>query len=127
MLEQALNMLGKSRSLSAHTTGIQAIVPTLTKLSPERTGPDIELLTEIMYGLGEKHVRYGVKSYMFPIMGACLIETLQEILGDKFQDSTLAAWNEVYGALSGDMTESQQQLSSKGTDLHLSMFYNHRH
>jgi hypothetical protein len=38
-------------------------------------GPDIELLTEIMYELGVKHVRYGVTPKMFPIMGDCLIGT----------------------------------------------------
>ena len=66
-------------------------------------GPDIELLTEIMTELGTKHVVYGVKPEMFPIMGDALIWTLKEMLGDKFQDENEKAWKETYDALSSDM------------------------
>lgn len=69
-------------------------------------GPDIELLTEIMTELGTKHVVYGVKPEMFPIMGDALIWTLREVLADKFQDENERAWKETYNALSADMVRA---------------------
>ena len=72
-------------------------------------GPDIELLTEMLYDLGEKHVRYGVKPAYFPVMGVALICTLEECLGsDKFTPSMKEAWVEVYQALSSDMIAGQK-------------------
>lgn len=67
-------------------------------------GPDIELLTEIMTELGRKHVRYGVKPEMYPLMGKCLVSVLIELLGEKAMNSSVVeAWNETFNALSGDM------------------------
>jgi methyl-accepting chemotaxis protein len=70
-------------------------------------GPDIELLTEIMTELGIKHVRYGVKPEMFPIMGDALIHTLETTLKDDFTDNIRDAWVETYKALSQDMIRAQ--------------------
>ena len=73
-------------------------------------GPDIELLTEIMLELGSKHVRYGVTVNMFPIMGECLIETLEETLEKgTITEAAAAAWTETYDALSGDMIQAQKE------------------
>ena len=60
-------------------------------------GPDIELLTEILLELGQKHVRYGVRSEMFPVMGDALIHTLSECLGDDFTDEIREAWKDIRG------------------------------
>lgn len=76
-------------------------------------GPDIELLTEIMTELGEKHVRYGVKPEMFPVMGDALIFTLEETLGDEFTQPVREAWNETYKALSQDMIRAQAKTSKR--------------
>lgn len=70
-------------------------------------GPDVELLTEIMTELGQKHVKYGVKPEYFPKMGVALVETLAELLGDRFTEPVRAAWIVTYNALSGDMVEAQ--------------------
>ncbi|KAL7571327.1 hypothetical protein ACA910_007645 [Epithemia clementina (nom. ined.)] len=72
-------------------------------------GPDIELLTEIMLELGAKHIRYGVKADMFPMMGESLLIALQATLGDDFTDELKEAWVETYGELSGDMIRGQAQ------------------
>ena len=67
-------------------------------------GPDIELLTEILIELGQKHVNYGVKPEYFPAMGRSLIYAIQETLGeDNFSSEVKDSWVEVYGALSYDM------------------------
>jgi len=70
-------------------------------------GPDIELLTEILIELGEKHVRYGVKPEMFPVMGDALVHTLNECLGDDFPDEIREAWKETYIEISSDMLKAQ--------------------
>jgi methyl-accepting chemotaxis protein len=70
-------------------------------------GPDIELLTEIMTELGTKHVRYGVKPEMFPIMGDALMHTLETTLKGDFTDAVRDAWKETYSALSQDMIRAQ--------------------
>ena len=70
-------------------------------------GPDSEMQTEIMTDLGTKHVRYGVKPNMFPIMGRCLIETLEEFLGAScFTPHVKESWVETYDALSYDMVQA---------------------
>jgi hemoglobin-like flavoprotein len=67
-------------------------------------GPDIELLTEIMTELGDKHVRYGVTKEMYPIMGECIIATLESVLSKKVMTKqTKAAWQEIYREMTGDM------------------------
>lgn len=71
-------------------------------------GPDIELLTEILLDLGQKHVAYGVKPEYFPSMGRALIFSVKDQLGDKFTDETKDSWVEVYGALSYDMIRAQK-------------------
>jgi hemoglobin-like flavoprotein len=71
-------------------------------------GPDIEILTEILLELGEKHVGYGVKPEYFPSMGRALISTVEENLGDSFTPDIKADWVEVYGALSYDMIRAQK-------------------
>lgn len=72
-------------------------------------GPDIELLTEIMKELGEKHRRYGVKPDMFPVMGDSLMKMFAKVLGGRFTDATREAWKETYGELSRDMIAAQQK------------------
>ena len=70
-------------------------------------GPDIDLLTEIMAELGSKHVRYGVKPEMFPVMGQCLIETLSTTLkADIMTPAVIESWKETYNALAQDMVRS---------------------
>lgn len=72
-------------------------------------GPDIELLTEIMLELGVKHVRYGVQPEMFPVMGECLLVTLEECLKEAMTDNHKQAWRVTYNALSQDMIRAQQR------------------
>lgn len=72
-------------------------------------GPDIDMLTDILLELGQKHVSYGVKPEFFPSMGCSLIAALEESLGkEKFDAKTQDCWVEVYGALSYDMIRAQK-------------------
>ncbi|GKY90424.1 hypothetical protein MPSEU_000016200 [Mayamaea pseudoterrestris] len=74
-------------------------------------GPDYELLTDILLELGAKHVRFGVKPDMFPVMGLCLIATLEETLEDgAITPAAKRAWLETYDALAADMIRGQKEV-----------------
>lgn len=60
-----------------------------------------------MAELGVKHIRYGVRPDMFPMMGDALLETLETTLGDSFNDNVREAWKETYAELSQDMIKAQ--------------------
>jgi methyl-accepting chemotaxis protein len=92
-----------SKRFLAHAAYMLEMIDTALNM----LGPDIELLTEIMHDLGLKHIRYGVKPEMFPIMGEALVCVLQDALGDRFTNTIEASWVETYGALSGDMIRAQ--------------------
>ena len=100
--------VAKSRRFVMHAAYLIEMIDTALQM----LGPDIELLTEIMLELGTKHIRYGVKPAMFPIMGECLIETLEETLGEM-QPDVKEAWIETYDALSGDMVKAQLNVNQR--------------
>jgi methyl-accepting chemotaxis protein len=76
-------------------------------------GPEVELLTEILLELGQRHVRYGVKPEYFPSLGKVLIDTLNEAIDPKiFTQEVKNDWVEVYGALSYDMIRGQKMVKN---------------
>jgi hypothetical protein len=95
----------KSKRFLMHATYLIQMLDTALNM----LGPDIELLTEIMLELGQKHVRYGVKADMFPIMGEALVYTLEHTLKGNFTEPIRDAWIETYDALSQDMAKAQQK------------------
>ncbi|KAL7577990.1 hypothetical protein ACA910_007606 [Epithemia clementina (nom. ined.)] len=72
-------------------------------------GPDLELLTEILYDLGAKHARYGCEECMYPVMGESLLTALKETLKDGFTNEMRCAWIEMYRELSEDMIQGQRR------------------
>lgn len=46
--------------------------------------------------LGRRHVHYGVKDGDYESVGAALLWTLDEVLGDAFTPQVRAAWSEAY-------------------------------
>jgi Globin len=96
----------KSKRFKMHASYLIQMIDTALNM----LGPDIELLTEMLYDLGDKHVRYGVKPSYFPIMGEALVATLEECLGnDKFSNEMKESWVEVYNTLSADMIAGQKK------------------
>ena len=56
--------------------------------------PD-ELVSQVA-ALGRRHVHYGVKDADYESVGAALLWTLEQGLGDKFTPDVRAAWAEAY-------------------------------
>ncbi len=59
--------------------------------------------------LGARHKHYGVKDADYGTVGAALLWTLQQGLGDAFDPRTREAWTVVYGTLAGVMKQAAAQ------------------
>eukprot|EP00522_Entomoneis_paludosa_P011889 CAMPEP_0172440184 /NCGR_PEP_ID=MMETSP1065-20121228/906_1 /TAXON_ID=265537 /ORGANISM="Amphiprora paludosa, Strain CCMP125" /LENGTH=183 /DNA_ID=CAMNT_0013188969 /DNA_START=43 /DNA_END=594 /DNA_ORIENTATION=+ len=83
-------------------------------------GPDTELLTEMLRGLGKRHIAYGVKANYLPLMGVAIVTTLKELLQDKpgfvWSSAVEEAWNEAYEALSWDVMNAILNGEGKNLD-----------
>lgn len=53
--------------------------------------------------LGRRHVGYGVRNGDYDTVGSALLWTLEQGLGDFFDDEVKEAWGNVYGVLAGAM------------------------
>lgn len=56
--------------------------------------------------LGERHVAYGVRPEHYVTVGAALIWTLQQGLGDAFTDEVKQAWTTAYEAIATTMMDA---------------------
>ena len=61
------------------------------------------LLMPVLNRLGSRHVGYGVEPQHYETVGAALLRTLAEGLGDAFDEETCDAWCEVYSLVSSTM------------------------
>lgn len=68
-------------------------------------GPDIELLMDIMKDLGSKHINYGVKPEMYPILAEAILYALEDSLKEKFTPDVRQAWVETYTFLTFHMLQ----------------------
>jgi len=69
-----------------------------------------EALLPVVRALGARHAGYGVAAEHFAPVGAALIWTLEQGLGDGFTPDVKAAWVEVYGVLSRTMIDGMEPL-----------------
>src|SRR5918995_6987732 len=65
--------------------------------------PDLDRVTTFLVRLGARHVRYGVQPEHFDVVGAALLWTLEQGLGDLFtpptRDAWIAAWDVIANAM----------------------------
>jgi hemoglobin-like flavoprotein len=59
----------------------------------------LDTLTTAVQHLGQRHNSYGVEPTHYQTVGAALLWTLREVLGDKFTPEVGQAWEEVYAVL----------------------------
>jgi hemoglobin-like flavoprotein len=59
----------------------------------------LETLRPALEGLGRRHVEYGVQDHHYDLVGAALLWTLEQGLGDGFTGPVRDAWIEAYAAL----------------------------
>jgi hemoglobin-like flavoprotein len=63
-----------------------------------------EVLLPALQQLGKRHAGYGVEATHYVPVGAALLKTLEQGLGDKFTPDTRHARTEVYGVMTQVMT-----------------------
>ncbi len=68
-------------------------------------------LVPVLKKLGERHSTYGVQDDHFGKVGAALIGTLEEGLGDKFTPELRSAWTEAFVLISSLMRRGAAKIS----------------
>lgn len=64
-----------------------------------------EVLTSALKGLGRRHIAYGVRPEHYPLVGAVLLETFADFLGERWTPAYRDAWVQAYEAVSAIMLE----------------------
>jgi nitric oxide dioxygenase len=73
----------------------------------------LDQVTPAVQALGRRHAGYGVEVEHYATVGAALLWTLEQGLGDDFTYDTKLAWADAYRRLSSVMMEAQQ--AAEGT------------
>ena len=72
---------------------------------------NLDSIVPVVQQLGARHVGYGVKEKDYDTVGAALLWTLGQGLGDDFTPDVEAAWAEVYGLLATTMKDAAASAS----------------
>lgn len=70
---------------------------------------DLESIVPAVKNLGARHVGYGVKEEHYQTVGAALLWTLGQGLGDAFTEEVESAWTDVYTLLADVMIAAQKE------------------
>lgn len=72
---------------------------------------DLGEIVPAVKALGQRHVGYQVKDEQYETVGAALLWTLEQGLGEDYTEETAAAWTTVYGVLATTMKEAAAELA----------------
>lgn len=75
---------------------------------------DINAVVPAVQELGKRHVGYGVQDSQYHTVGAALLWTLEQGLGDKWDAEVKDAWATLYGLVSRVMIEAGNELKASG-------------
>lgn len=75
---------------------------------------DLPGLAPVLQSLGERHVGYGVREAHYRTVGAALLETLGQGLGEAFTPAVRQAWSEVYQAMAEVMLAGARRAGGEG-------------
>ncbi len=70
---------------------------------------DLNKIVPAVQNLGRNHIGYGVKEEHFIPVGAALLWTLEQGLGEDWNDELKEAWTTVYGVLSSTMIDAMKE------------------
>ena len=68
-----------------------------------------EVLGSMLQELGQRHVTYGVRPEHYPLVGAVLLETFADFLGQHWTQAHHDAWVKGYEAVSSLMLKGTQE------------------
>ncbi len=72
-----------------------------------------ESIASAVQAMGERHVRYGALPEHYPVVGECLLWTLEQGLGEAFTPELKQVWAEAYAVLSGLMIDAQKAATAR--------------
>lgn len=90
---QARALAGAVLAYATHIDRLDAIAPALPRIV-------------------QKHAALGVLPEHYPIVGACLLKAIREVLGEVANDEIIAAWGEAYGALAQLLIDAEAQVTA---------------
>ena len=70
---------------------------------------DFDVIAPAIKELGVRHIGYGVTVDQYDTVGAALLWTLEQGLGDAYTDDVMNAWVEAYTLISNTMIEAANQ------------------
>lgn len=76
----------------------------------------LEEIIPAVQTLGKRHVQYGVDATHYDTVGAALLWTLEQGLGDAFTPEVKAAWADVYTLLANTMQSGATHAQSSAAD-----------
>lgn len=75
---------------------------------------EIDRLRPLLEALGRRHVAYGATAEHYDTVGAALLWTLEQGLGDAWNEAAQAAWRDAYGLVAGTMQAAAAGVSPVG-------------
>ena len=69
---------------------------------------NLEPLIPVLENLGRSHSRYGVKDAHYETVGAALLWTLEQGLGEAWTPAAKAAWTQAYGTVANIMRSAAE-------------------
>jgi hemoglobin-like flavoprotein len=66
---------------------------------------DLDAIVPTLRDLGARHVAYGAEPAHYPVVGAVLIASMEEIAGPAWLPEYETAWAEAYGIVAGAMLD----------------------
>lgn len=77
---------------------------------------DLDSLVPVVKDLGKRHIAYGVSKAQYESVGAALLWTLEQGLGDDWTPEVQEAWTEVYTVLADVATTAYDAKGSASAD-----------
>jgi hemoglobin-like flavoprotein len=75
----------------------------------------LDTIVPAVQALGRRHAGYGVRSEHYKSVGIALLWTLEQGLGEAFDDETREAWAVAYGTLASVMIAAADDLAREAT------------
>jgi len=110
--ERIFTMAPEARALFGDDIALQASrTMAAVKTAVDGLG-DIEHVAPFLVRLGARHVRYGVQPEHFDLVGAALLWTLEQGLGEAFTPEVHEAWVATFGVIARAMLIGMEQASA---------------
>lgn len=91
------HLFGRRSAEAQERMLLEAIVAVVDHLE------DATWLESTLGALGAKHVEYGVRDEMYPLVGGALLETLADVSGDAWDAPTAKAWSDAITFIASTM------------------------